>query len=57
VDDPGVDGVVAHASELGFTRDPFDRLIAGHALLRRFRLATSDALLLQHLPERSTLEL
>jgi PIN domain nuclease of toxin-antitoxin system len=57
VDDPGIDGVVAHASDLSFARDPFDRLIAGHALLRRFRLATADALLLHHLPERATLEL
>ena len=31
--------------ELMWTRDPFDRLIAAHAQVRRWRLATSDGLL------------
>lgn len=31
-----------HAVDLVWTRDPFDRLIAAHAQLRRWRLATAD---------------
>ena len=42
--------VVTAASGLGFTRDPFDRLIAGHAIAAGASLATSDQTLLQHLP-------
>lgn len=57
VDDPPVDGVVARAIELGWTRDPFDRLITGHALYRGWRLATSDSMILANLPERATLPL
>jgi predicted nucleic acid-binding protein len=56
-DEPGLADVVAESLALGFTRDPFDRLIAGHALHRRWRLATSDELLLTHLPPRATLAL
>lgn len=36
------------AAELSFTRDPFDRLIAGHALSSRATLLTADQTLLQH---------
>lgn len=57
VDDPPFAGVVTHAIALGWTRDPFDRLIAAHALYRGWRLATSDAVLLQNLPPRATLSL
>ena len=50
IDECRIGAIVAAASELGFTRDPFDRLIAGHAVARGYRLATADALLLEHLP-------
>lgn len=50
VDDCRIGEIVAGASELGFTRDPFDRLIAGHAIARGYRLATADDVLLEHLP-------
>ena len=57
VDNPPVDGVVARAIELGWTRDPFDRLITGHALYRGWRLATSDSAILRNLPDGATLAL
>jgi len=57
VDDPPLDGVIARALSLGWTRDPFDRLIAAHALHRRWRLATSDVTMLRHMPTGTTLAL
>jgi PIN domain nuclease of toxin-antitoxin system len=50
IDDCRVGDIVTGAADLGFTRDPFDRLIAGHAIARGYRLATADDLLLEHLP-------
>ena len=50
IDDCRIGDIVAGAADLGFTRDPFDRLIAGHAVARGYRLATADHLLLEHLP-------
>lgn len=50
IDDCRIGDVVSGAGDLGFTRDPFDRLIAGHAVARGYRLATADHLLLEHLP-------
>ena len=50
LDDCRISDVVAGAADLGFTRDPFDRLIAGHAVTRGYRLATADDVLLEHLP-------
>jgi PIN domain nuclease of toxin-antitoxin system len=37
------------ACELGWTRDPFDRLLAAHAQLRGWKLATADDLLIERL--------
>jgi PIN domain nuclease of toxin-antitoxin system len=37
------------ATQVGWTRDPFDRLIVAHARLRGWKLATSDAALLDRL--------
>ena len=37
------------AAEIGWTRDPFDRLIVAHARLRGWKLATSDGTLLEQL--------
>jgi PIN domain nuclease of toxin-antitoxin system len=42
--------VVQHAQSLAWTRDPFDRLIAAHALADDAGLLTADATLLAHLP-------
>jgi PIN domain nuclease of toxin-antitoxin system len=47
----------ALACELSWTRDPFDRLIAAHAKLRRWKLATADDYLLAHLPPSDVLAL
>lgn len=57
VDDPPLDGVATRALEVGWTRDPFDRLIAAHALYRGWRLATSDADMLKHMPAGTTVAL
>lgn len=50
IDDCRVGDIVTGTAGLGFTRDPFDRLIAGHAMTRGYRLATADHVLLEHLP-------
>jgi PIN domain nuclease of toxin-antitoxin system len=42
------------ASELSWTRDPFDRLLCGHARLRRWKLATADAVILSNLRATET---
>lgn len=57
IDDPPLEAVVARSLPLGWTRDPFDRLLAGHALYRGWRLATSDRNLLEHLDPGSVFEL
>jgi PIN domain nuclease of toxin-antitoxin system len=57
VDDPPTLGLFAAALDLAWTRDPFDRLLAAHARLRRWRLATADGHLLEHLGPGGTLEL
>ena len=42
-------GEVARAAEpMSWTRDPFDRLICGHASTTGHRLATADGRILQH---------
>jgi PIN domain nuclease of toxin-antitoxin system len=45
------------ASALTWTRDPFDRLIAAHAALRGWRLATGDARLIDRLGARRSVAL
>ena len=42
---------------VGWTHDPFDRLLVAHARHRGWRLATADRELLQALGEREVLEL
>src|SRR5262245_28814707 len=42
VDDPPAAKWFDEARSIGWTRDPFDRLIVSHARLRRWRLATGD---------------
>lgn len=42
VDEPPAAEWFQGAWALGWTRDPFDRLIVAHATLRRWKLATAD---------------
>jgi PIN domain nuclease of toxin-antitoxin system len=57
LDDPPAARWFDRASTLTWTRDPLDRLIVAHALLRGWRLATADAMILEHLLESEKLEL
>lgn len=57
LDDPPAASWFAVAAGMGWTRDPFDRLIAAHAELRGWRLATGDVVLLEHLGPRRTIEI
>ncbi len=45
------------AATLTWTRDPFDRLIAAHALHRGWKLATGDARLVRELGPEATIAL
>jgi PIN domain nuclease of toxin-antitoxin system len=56
LDDPPAASWFAKALELGWTRDPFDRLLVAHARLRGWRLATGDTVLLERLPETDRVE-
>ena len=49
IDDPSSADWFEQAWTLSWTRDPFDRLIVAHARLRRWRLATADVHVLEHL--------
>jgi PIN domain nuclease of toxin-antitoxin system len=49
LDEPPAGDWFAAACELTWTRDPFDRLLAAHARMRRWKLATADSLLLERL--------
>jgi PIN domain nuclease of toxin-antitoxin system len=57
VDDPPAAEWFRQAWDLGWTRDPFDRLIVAHARLRGWRVATGDAALIAHLPASATVPL
>jgi PIN domain nuclease of toxin-antitoxin system len=57
VDDPPAADWFAEAYDLAWTRDPFDRLIAAHALLRGWRVATGDAAFARALGPRKILEI
>jgi PIN domain nuclease of toxin-antitoxin system len=57
IDDPASAAWFEKASEIGFTRDPFDRLIVAHARLRQWRLATGDRALLAQLAAAERIEL
>jgi PIN domain nuclease of toxin-antitoxin system len=57
VDDPPAAAWFDFALGVGWTKDPFDRLIVAHAGLRKWRLATSDDELLEHLGSAATLAL
>lgn len=53
---PGAGWFLA-AANLTWTRDPFDRLIAAHAIHRRWKLATGDTNILRALGPEATLSL
>lgn len=57
LDDPPAAAWFATATHLGWTRDPFDRLLAAHAQFRDWKLATADRALLERLGARYSLEL
>ena len=57
LDDPPAADWFSQAVGVGWTRDPFDRLIVAHAELRGWRLATGDAELVARLGEQRSLEL
>lgn len=49
LDEPPAGKWFSSACELRWTRDPFDRLLAAHARLRGWKLATADTQLLERL--------
>jgi PIN domain nuclease of toxin-antitoxin system len=57
LDDPPAAAWFERALEIGWTRDPFDRLLAAHAGLRGWRLATGDGELAERLGKGRSLEL
>jgi PIN domain nuclease of toxin-antitoxin system len=57
LDEPPSWSWFATALDLTWTRDPFDRLIAAHARVRGWRLATADERLLRGLGPRHTIDL
>jgi PIN domain nuclease of toxin-antitoxin system len=57
LDEPPTTAWFLEAASVGWTRDPFDRLLVAHARLRGWRLATADVTSLEHLGPAGTLEL
>ncbi len=57
LDEPPAARWFAAACELSWTRDPFDRLLAAHAKVRGWKLATGDDRLLERLPPSDVLAL
>ncbi len=57
LDDPPSADWFLRAVAIGWTRDPFDRLLVAHAGLRGWRLATGDAQLAARLGEQRSVEL
>jgi len=50
VDEPPLVALVGQAMSLGWTHDPFDRLLAAHSRLRRVPFASTDELVSLHHP-------
>ena len=48
MDDVSSVALIQESLELSWTRDPFDRLIAAHSLVRRVPLCSVDAVMLEH---------
>jgi PIN domain nuclease of toxin-antitoxin system len=57
LDEPPSASWFLRAADVGWTRDPFDRLLVAHAQERRWRLATADSRILAHLDRASAFEL
>jgi PIN domain nuclease of toxin-antitoxin system len=57
LDDPPSAAWFGRALDIGWTRDPFDRLLVAHARLRGWRIATSDGTLLDRLGADACVEL
>jgi PIN domain nuclease of toxin-antitoxin system len=57
LDDPPAAAWFRRAQDLGWTRDPFDRLLTAHAQLRGWRLATGDSTILDVLDAGEVVEL
>jgi len=57
VDNPASVDWFERALDLGWTRDPFDRLLVAHAALRGWRVATGDGPLLERLGPGGSLAL
>lgn len=51
VADVSTASLVDAATALTWTRDPFDRLIAAHAIVASVPLITADRTILEHLPQ------
>ncbi|HXG56327.1 MAG TPA: PIN domain-containing protein [Vicinamibacterales bacterium] len=49
LDEPPAEKWFSAACDFSWTRDPFDRLLAAHARVRGWKLATADDLLLERL--------
>ncbi len=50
VDDPSLEAVFKKAMDLSWTRDPFDRLLVAHSLVREVPLGTVDGHIKHHCP-------
>ncbi len=48
IDDAPLLGLVRQALRLGWTRDPFDRLLVAHSMARRLPLLTTDETIRRH---------
>jgi PIN domain nuclease of toxin-antitoxin system len=48
--DVALTAVTQAATDLSWTRDPFDRMIAAHAIVANAPLITADRMILDHLP-------
>jgi PIN domain nuclease of toxin-antitoxin system len=57
LDDPSAADWFEAAIGVGWTRDPFDRLLVAHARVRGWRLATGDTALIERLPAHERLAL
>jgi PIN domain nuclease of toxin-antitoxin system len=57
MDEPPAVAWFRQPTAIGWTRDPFDRLIAAHAQARKWRLATGDIRLLEHLDPGASIRL
>jgi PIN domain nuclease of toxin-antitoxin system len=57
LDEPPAAAWFLRATEITWTRDPFDRLLVAHAQVRRWRLATADTRMVDQLGPAATVEL